>query len=472
MEGGRTLLRRWKPRSLQARQLLAASLCLVAFLALAGYSLGQVFAETARSNLRQQLKSYALAYAKNIDFARDGSLYTPDLEPDPRFGIPGSGLYAQVVLPSGHWASLSAEGPLLPQAKMLEPRQESFGGPYPVTQIDGSKGEVYRYGVGYIWADGGPEAEFPYTIYVLEDASVFGAQLRVFKRSVWVYLGGAGLTLLLLQVLILQWSLNPRKRVVRELVLVQRGQAQRMSEHHPRELEPLTDSINALIQSERENLERQRNTLADLAHSLKTPLAVMRTQLDGDASGDALRQELDIQLKKMNDLVSYQLARAASGGHKLFAKPLEIEPSAEEIVRGLEKVYAAKGVLCEFEIDPAARFHGEPGDMQELLGNLLENAFKWARRRVLLTVRATPPPAGARRSGLVLVVEDDGPGIAPENVAKVLQRGVRGDERVQGHGIGLSIVQDLVRDYSGQMDVAHSDELGGARFEVTLPAGP
>lgn len=158
MEGGRTLLRRWKPRSLQARQLLAASLCLVAFLALAGYSLGQVFAETARSNLRQQLKSYALAYAKNIDFARDGSLYTPDLEPDPRFGIPGSGLYAQVVLPSGHWASLSAEGPLLPQAKMLEPRQESFGGPYPVTQIDGSKGEVYRYGVGYIWADGGHAA--------------------------------------------------------------------------------------------------------------------------------------------------------------------------------------------------------------------------------------------------------------------------------------------------------------------------
>src|SRR5690606_41633988 len=106
----------------------------------------------------------------------------------------------------------------------------------------------------------------------------------------------------------------------------------------------------------------------------------------------------------------------------------------------------------------------------ELLGNLLENAFKWARRRVLLTVRAIPCAPG-RRTGLELAVDDDGPGIAEENIAKVLQRGVRGDERVQGHGIGLSIVQDLIRDYRGELQVKRSTELGGARFEVTLPPG-
>lgn len=468
---GKTGFRPWRPRSLKARQLTAASLGLLAFLMLAGYALDRAFAETAENNLRQRLKSYAMAYADNIDFGRDGSLYTPELGPDPRFHRPGSGLYAEVVLPNGHWASLSAEGPLLPEVPgMLEPREERFEGPLPMTQIDGSQGEVYRYGIGLVWGERGPDAEFPYTIYVMEDTQTLDAQVRVFRGALWIYLGGAGVILLLLQAVILQWSLRPLKRVIAELIRVQRGQLQRMSDLHPRELAPLTDSINALIESERQNLERQRNTLADLAHSLKTPLAVLRTQLDAGVGEATLREELDAQLWRMNDLVSYQLARAASGGHKLFSAPVPVEPTAEEIVRGLEKVYAAKGVLCEFELEPGVQFYGEPGDLQELLGNLLENAFKWARRRVLLTARQVPATAN-RRAGLLLMVEDDGPGIAPEDVGKVLQRGVRGDERVQGHGIGLSIVHDLVRDYRGELDVDRSEELGGARFRVVLPQG-
>ena len=471
MERSRLGFRPWRPRSLKARQLTAASISLVAFLMLAGYALDRAFAETAEANLRQRLKSYAMAYADNIDFGRDGSLYTPELGPDPRFHRPGSGLYAEVVMPNAHWASLSAEGPLLPEvAGQLEPGQERFDGPLAMTQVDGSEGEVYRYGIGLVWAERGPDNEFPYTIFVMEDAQTLAAQVRVFRAALWVYLGGAGLILLLLQVVILNWSLRPLQRVIAELIRVQRGQLQRMSERHPRELEPLTESINALIESERENLDRQRNTLADLAHSLKTPLAVLRTQLDAGAGEQTLREELDIQLKRMNGLVSYQLARAASGGHKLFSAPVDIESSAEEIVRGLEKVYATKNVLCEFEIAPGVQFYGEAGDLQELLGNLLENAFKWARHRVLLT--AQPGPAlPNRRAGLQLAVEDDGPGIDADDVGKVLQRGVRGDERVQGHGIGLSIVQDLVRDYRGELQVGRSQELGGARFEVTLPPG-
>lgn len=465
--------RRWRPRSLQARQLLAASIGLVAFLALAGYALDAAFAGTARANLSERLKNYATSYAAGIDFTRDRSLYIREQPPDPRFDVPGSGLYLQVVMPGHSGNSMSAEGPILPDvsARMLEPREETFEGPLPITQIDGTPGEVYRYGMGLVWGgDGTPESEFPYTIYVLEDSRALGKQLRVFRSAVWFWLGVTGLILLLLQTLVLQWSLRPLKRVINELTRVQRGERERMSEMHPRELEPLTDSINAFIESERENLERQRNTLADLAHSLKTPIAVLRTQLDSGAGDGALREELDVQLQRMNNLVSYQLARAASSGHKLFSAPVPIEASAEEIVRGLEKVYASKGVLCEFEIEPGVNFYGEPGDLQELLGNLLENAFKWARRRVLLTVRSIPSAPG-RRAGLEMAVDDDGPGIAEDNIAKVLQRGVRGDERVQGHGIGLSIVQDLIKDYRGELQVKRSPELGGARFEVTLPPG-
>ncbi|GAB2626219.1 ATP-binding protein [Novilysobacter erysipheiresistens] len=458
-----------QPRSLQARQLLAASLGLVAFLALAGYALDRAFLETAESNLYQRMRSYALAYA-DADFARDGTFIPPYTPPDPRFDRPGSGLYAEVVLPNGHWDSGSSIGPVLPESELLPAMVETFEGPLPITEIDGEVGQAYRYGRGLIWdPDQNSDVdEFPYTIYILEDTTALSRQVEVFREALWRYLGGAGLILLLLQGLILRWSLRPLRRVIDELKRVQRGVISRMSERHPRELAPLAESINAFIEIERENLDQQRNTLADLAHSLKTPLAVLRARLDDDAPENELREDVDLQLRRMNDLVSYQLARAASSGHALFSAPIDIEPHAEQLVRSLEKVYAGKGVLCEFDVAEGSQFLGEPGDLQELLGNLLENAFKWARSRVLLTVKPGET-APNRRPGLLLAVDDDGPGVPPEKVALILQRGVRGDERVQGHGIGLAIVQDIVRAYRGVLDVRASDELGGARFEVQLP---
>jgi two-component system sensor histidine kinase PhoQ len=466
----RERLLQWRPRSLQSRQLLAASIGLVAFLALAGFALDRAFVDVAGQGLRERLKQYAFTYAGDIEWARDGSLIPPDVPPDGRFNRPGSGLYADIELPNGYWNSDSARGPQLPRGEILGGREESFEGPLPIVKSDGAPGEVYRYGIGLVDATRSADAEFPYTIYIMEDAGTLPRQVRVFRQALWGYLGIAGAVLLLLQALILRWSLLPLRRVIDELKRVQRGQAARMSERHPRELEPLTDSINAFVESERENLDRQRNTLADLAHSLKTPLAVLRTRLDSGAAAGELREELDIQLRRMNDMVSYQLARAASGGHKLFATPIAIEPHAEQIVRGLEKIYASKGVICEFEIQPDVRFHGEPGDLQELLGNLLENAFKWARSRVLLTIQSGASVPN-RRPGLSITVEDDGPGIAPEQIGHVLQRGVRGDERVQGHGIGLAIVQDMVRSYRGELSVGKSGELGGACFNVALPPG-
>ncbi len=463
-------LLQWRPRSLQSRQLLAASLGLIAFLALAGFSLDRAFVDVAGQGLRERLKAYAFTYAGDIEWARDGSLIPPEVSPDGRFNRPGGGLYADIELPKGVWYSGSAQGPQIPRGSMLGGHEEVFDGPLRIIKSDGTHGEVYRYGIGLVDATRSDNAEFPYTIYVMEDAGTLPRQVRIFRQALWGYLGIAGVVLLLLQALILRWSLLPLRRVIDELKRVQRGQAAHMSERHPRELEPLTDSINAFVESERENLDRQRNTLADLAHSLKTPLAVLRSRLDNDASADELRDELATQLRRMNDLVGYQLSRAASSGHTLFAAPIAIEPYAEQIVRGLEKIYAAKGVICEFDIDPAACFHGEPGDLQELLGNLLENAFKWAQSRVLLTIQIGAT-ASKRRPGVLIAVDDDGPGIATDNIAHVLQRGVRGDERVQGHGIGLAIVQDMVRSYRGELDVGVSKELGGARFEVTLPPG-
>lgn len=208
--------------------------------------------------------------------------------------------------------------------------------------------------------------------------------------------------------------------------------------------------------------------MSDLAHSLKTPLAVLRSEIDGDSGYSNLRRSVNEQSQRMHDIVSYQLSRATASRHQVFSTPLLIESAAEGIVASLEKVYAAKRVLCEFEIDPDARF-GAQGDLMELLGNLLENAFKWASRRVLLTAHVVKTPR-MRRAGLELRVEDDGPGIPPEKVEHLLQRGVRGDERVQGHGIGLAIVQDIVKGYRGSLSVHRSDALGGALFCVRFEA--
>lgn len=398
------------------------------------------------------------------DVNRANQLIPPEDPPETRFTQPGnSGLYAAMHGPGFRWASPSAYGREMPFDETLAPGEVRFDGP-----LESDAGDLYRLGMGVAWEVAPDEAVY-FTLFVAESADVLRQEIAVFRRSLWVYLGGAGFFMLALQSFMVRWSLQPLRKVVEDLSRVERGESERLEGDYPREVSILTDNLNGFIESEREHLSRYRNTLGDLAHSLKTPLAVLRTRMEaGDGDLHSLRSDLTTQLARMDEIVAYQLSRAATSGHQRFAAPLEIDARAEELASGLEKVYASKGVYCEFDLDSAARFHGEQGDLMELLGNLVENAFKWAKRRVLLTTRSLPAPAG-RRTGIMMAIEDDGPGIPPEQVERLLQRGVRGDERVQGHGIGLAIVQDIVRSYRGQLKVMKSEELGGARFEVVIP---
>ncbi|HEX5755347.1 MAG TPA: ATP-binding protein [Arenimonas sp.] len=457
--------RRWV-LSLQSRQLLAASLGLVAFLGFTGYALDRAFVETAQSALRERLTNLVRGYVSGTEILRDRAIYVPEVPPDQRFTIPGSGLYASIRGDGVRWASGSSLGRDLPPVELLAPGDSRFVGPLPIIDAYGMSQRVYGFSLGTVWDSEQGDVELTFTVW--EDADQIARQVEVYRRALWAYLGLAAGLLLIVQAFVLRWSLRPLRMVELELARVQRGDSQRLSGSHPRELAPLADSINAFVESERTHLERSRNTLSDLAHSLKTPLAVLRARLESGGDDVVLRQEVAAQVQRMDEIVSYQLARAARSGHALFSAPLAIEPRAEEIVASLEKVYARKGVLCEFDIDPGACFHGELGDLQELIGNLLENAFKWAVHRVLLTVRHEPAPTG-RRPGVFIAVDDDGPGIPDERIGLLLQRGVRGDERVHGHGIGLAIVQDIVRAYRGELQVERSPELGGARFAVHFP---
>lgn len=452
-----------RPLSLQTRLLWAASIALAAFLGATGYALDQAYRKSLTQAMRDRLQGYVWSYLSGSDLTVRGELILPDVAPEPRFERPQSGLYAGVSGQDVAWRSPSALGRDLPFDVELDPGRTRFEGP-----LKSNVGGVYVFSQGVAWEQ--PDGkEVKLTFHVAEHESQLRRQINVYRRTLMTYLGTAALVLFLVQWLMLRWSLRPLRQVSNDLERVERGEQESLPDRYPRELKPLTRSINDVIGNEREQRTRYRNTLGDLAHSLKTPLAVMRAALeDPSPNADEQGATLADQVRRMDEIVAYQLARAAASGHSTYSAPVPIETHAESIVSSLEKVYAARGVLCEFEIEPGARFYGEQGDLMELLGNLLENAFKWAKDRVLLTVTQQKPP-GARRPGLTLLVEDNGPGIPDDKRDLLLQRGVRGDERVQGHGIGLSIVTDIVRSYRGELSVETSAELGGARFTVRFP---
>ena len=459
-----------RPLSLQARSLAAAGFALAAFLGLAFFALDQAFFDAALSSQRDRLQGYMHAYLAGADTNRAGNLIPPEVGPDPRFDRPGSGLYASIVgdhvrnAKDRQWRSPSALGLELPFDTELAQGATVFSGP-----VQTAQGDLFILSQGITWSvPNRPELKL--TLHIAEDSAALQNQVQVFRRTLLAWLGGLGVLLLLLLLGVLRWSMAPLRRVAADLARVERGAEEHLAGRYPTELSGLATNLNNFIDSERERLERYRNTLADLAHSLKTPLAVVRTQLESETDGKELRWTVLEQVGRMDEIVAYQLSRAATSGRQTFAAPLPLEPYAEEIVRSLEKVYADKQVLCEFEIDPESRFRGDQGDLMELLGNVLENAFKWARHSVLLTARPGRA-ADARGGGLDLCIEDDGPGIPQDRVEHLLQRGVRGDERVQGHGIGLSIVQNIVKAYGGSLKVSRSEALGGARFDLHLRSG-
>ena len=454
--------------SLHARQLISASLGLIAFLGLTGIALDKAFQSSLINNLEQRMSRYASVYWNEVELDELGRIDRTQMDnsPDARFNNFRSGLYAQIEGKNASWQSQSVALFSLPKIPIGKTGQVDFSGPFTLQTGEDSSINAYQYTATSEFSSINGPVALTLRIYESED-EVF-MQIKEFRQSVWVYLGIAGLLLVLVQIIILRWSLQPLRTLEHDMQSLQSGKQPRLNSAYPLELKPITNSINALIDSERSNLESSRNTLADLAHSLKTPLAVLQSQIENDSDSSSFKSDVSKQVLRMNDIVSYQLSRASRSGHALYSAPIDVLLHAESIVQSLEKIYQSKGIYCEFEVDVKSQFSGELGDLQELLGNFLENAFKWAKKRVLLTAKPIYEPA-AKRPGLFIVIEDDGVGIASEDINKILQRGVRGDERVQGHGIGMAIVQDIIKSYQGELSVDRSEELGGARFTITLP---
>jgi two-component system sensor histidine kinase PhoQ len=246
-------------------------------------------------------------------------------------------------------------------------------------------------------------------------------------------------------------------RVAREIRRIEHGEQAKVEGSYPVEITALTNNLNTLIQQERVRQTRYKEALSFLAHSLKTPLAVLRTAQSDPAH---LPAAVSQQVARMDDIVQHQLGRAAASGSARFAPHLQLAPVLHRIRDSLDKVYVEKMLAIAIECPPELKWRIDEGDAFEMFGNVMDNAAKWARRHV--TVRAL-------RNGnrLIIRVDDDGPGFG--DTQSILQLHVRADEQVPGHGVGLAVVNDLVASHEGELILSHS-ELGGARVEILLQA--
>jgi two-component system sensor histidine kinase PhoQ len=443
--------------SINARIVASASVVLAVFIAATGLALDRAFHDSARSARQERLlgQVYLLIAAAEVD--GQGRITMPLTLSEARFSLPGSGLYGSITDARGTavWHSRSALGIEVPSAASLAAAEQQFG------QREDRTGRLFFVSsLGVNWAAGA--RRFPFTFTVAEDLTEFNAQLAIYRHSLWGWLGGMALLLLAAQALVLRSSLRPLRRVTVELSAIETGRQKRLEGQYPREIQRLTDNLNALLKREHAQQKRYRDALADLAHSLKTPLAVMRGALAGEAERHALSTTVEEQVVHMDRIVEYQLQRAATAGRSAgLAARIPVQPVVAKIVASLDKVYRDKQVATVVEVDGKTDFRGDEGDLTELLGNLTDNAYKWCAKAVRIG-------AQVHDGRITIVVEDDGPGIDTAEAQLILERGVRADQAVPGHGIGLAIVHDIVNAYEGEIAIGKS-RLGGAAVKLHIP---
>lgn len=450
--------------SLQTRLVLAFGILLILFLGLTGFVLDRAFRESAAAAVEERLQLQINALIGVAE--EDGKgFFLPDLE-EARFSQINSGLYGFILDAGGRevWRSPSALDLSLDQASFMnqqpEPGQTVFG-----TMETPAQGRLSYAGYGTFWSPLGQEFSF----VVMESVDPTEAEIREFRSNLYLWFGGLALLLSIVQLLLLRWGMKPLQQLAMEVTQIEVGSKDQLEQAYPSELQAVSNNLNLLIKSERERQSRYRTTLGDLAHSLKTPLAVvsgiiqqarMANTRDEMADPAALK-ELEEQLERMNQIVSYQLKRATRSGQSGYlGVPVMAAPVLQKIITALAKVYRDKAVAMERDIDADAVFHGEESDLMELCGNVLDNAFKYCRGHI----RVRLAQAGKT---LQIEVEDDGQGIAEQDREWVLQRGARGDTLKSGQGIGLAVAVDIVSSYNGGIRVEASP-LGGAAIRISL----
>ncbi len=444
--------------SLSRRLLFSVSVPLALFFGVMMYVLDTSARALSDQTMQQLLDTQMVALIAASERQPDGGYAPPVHDMDPRLARPRSGLFAQIRSIKLQWRSPSTAGSSIDFGPLLAPGARSFS----YTEFGNEQIAVESRGLQF---EDDPSNSRSFTFSVAVSLTPYEEQLWRFRSQMIGWLIGLMALLLVTLAALMRWVLTPVRRLEREIHEVEEGRAETLSGGYPRELSGVATNLNTLLIGERKRVARYRDTLGNLAHGLKTPLAVMRSSLSTEPA--AASGTLSTEIDRMSDIIAHQLKRAAaSGGVLLGQAPVDVNQLAVDLRAALLKVYGRKDLSLELAIQPESQFVGDRGDFTELLGNLVDNACKWCRSRVRVTV-SIDQYAGARER-LSLVVEDDGPGISEEDRARVVERGVRTDESVPGHGLGLAMVHDTIDLYGGSLNIDASP-LGGARFSLRLP---
>ena len=364
----------------------------------------------------------------------------------------GSGLYAVLYDKNEEiWRSLSAEQDF-ERASNLAPEELRF------SQLEYNEQSWFQQAFSIRWPNVHDKLSL-YELVLWKNADDYYAQFGRFSQTLWLWLVITIALLLLLMWLVMYWSLRPLRLIGEEVHAIENNQKRRFDSNYPSEIKPLTQNLNLLLQREEHQMQRYRNALDDLAHSLKTPLAVIRGLTDKSTVWtDDDKKTLQEQNNRMNQIVSYQLQKAATVGGEVMAKPINLGKLLEKTVGALRKVYSNKGMSIELKSDLSSLLRMDESDLLEILGNLIDNACKYGQQQVRIQ-------AIQQQNSIELWIEDDGAGLKPEQLDYMMTRGMRLDQTQEGQGIGLAVVNDIVNAYDINMQFNQSS-LGG--LKVTL----
>ncbi|NRA82409.1 MAG: GHKL domain-containing protein [Gammaproteobacteria bacterium] len=449
--------------SLRTRILIIASLLSLIFFSITAAILDSAFSSAAKTATQEKLQLHILSLISNSE-QQGKYLIVPAYQQEPRFNQVNSGLYGYVLDRAGSelWRSKSALNISAISAYPQRPGQSSFS-------ADNNHPGVGLFVATYGTIEESNGRDYQYTFVVMEDNAPYQASLHSYRQRLWLGLTGVAVMLLAAQHLLLSRGLKPLQHLASELKQIEEGYIDALSDSYPNELNRLTGNLNRLIDSERKQRERYHQRLGDLAHSLKTPLAVLSNAAN-DNSSDLVaiaKEHSDLvaiakeQCQRMDQIVRYQLQRAVVSQQVTGITRVNILEHTLQIKNALDKVYHDKCVLCEIRIKQVSHFQGDQGDLMELLGNLMDNAYKYGAGEVKVSVVD-------QKQHLQLIVEDNGIGIEEQQREKITQRGARLDTQEQGQGIGMAVVVDIVKSYQGQLTIEQSDLLG-AKFIITFP---
>ena len=445
-----------RPFSLRFRLIILAILLLTISLGLVGMALDSAFHRSSEAGLQARMESFVYLVLAATEVNEEGVLIFSEESGDPRLNQPGSGFYASLSGDRDRWASVSSLGINLPEPVQIQTGETDF------TTASEETGNYYTFRYGVSWEL--PQGQMlPVTVTIFVDPQELQPEFHAFRSGLWQSLGLAGLILVLAQVILLALGLRPLRRISEDISGIESGKLERLEGSFPRELEPLQRNVNHLLDTEQANQSRYRNALDSLAHSIKTPLSVIRSSLPSDGSPKTVAMENAVT--DMQHLIATRLQRAATSARSSNAAAVDVKTQVERLIASLKQVYSQDLINIDVMIEPDLAFYGEQRDFLELAGNLLDNACKYGNGQVRIS--AHKMNATDSRAGIRLQVDDNGPGIAGDEREELLQRGVRGDERVEGHGLGLAIALEIVSAYHGEITINQS-ELGGARLNVTL----